>query len=256
MMTYDIRWIFPRFILNDRTGYAMAKAIEAGLNYFLEKCQDGLDTLQNVDKMPEWRLDEMAWEYDVPFDYLAAEEQKREWIRAALPMYRILGTKTAIIQYLQGYFGEIEVEENWQYAGEPFHFRVTVGGEWTPENEAWARTAIDRVKSVRSILDDLTAGTSFTILVKASAEWWRFHYPVTGNYSAGTWPGIVKEGIIDAGGAVISAPAEAYLFPFPRAGTKPDVAKLGAEEKGVASVDVEEGAYTIPYVVCGGDGLF
>ena len=253
---FDLTRIVPRFILNDKNGYAIAKAMEAALNFFLAKCQEGLDCLQDVDKMPEWRLDEMAWECGCLYDENAGIEQKREWIRNATPLYAIWGTKKSVAEYLKGYFGEIEVEENWQYGGEPFHFRMTVGGEWTPENEAWARRAVEMAKNVRSVLDDLSAGTSFTILVSAMAEWWRFYYPVTGNYSAGTWPEIVKEGIIDAGGAVISAPAEAYVFPYPRAGTKPDVAKLGAEEKGVASVDVEEGAYTIPYVVCGGDGLF
>ncbi len=189
MITYDIYQIFPNFILRDGTGYAMAKAIEAGINYFLTKCQEGLDTLQNVDKMPEWRLDEMAWEYNIPYDYNADIAQKREWVRNAIPMYRILGTKQAIIQYLQGYFGEVEVQENWEYAGDPFHFKVTVGGEWTPQNEEWTREAVDRVKSARSVLDDLRIGCRCGIGIMATGEvLYRFRYPCAGELRAGEYP--------------------------------------------------------------------
>ena len=102
MITFNICQLWPKFLLRDRDGYAMAKALEAGLNYFLEKCQEGIDLILNVETMPEWRLDEMAWEYNIPYDYSASVTQKREWVRMAIPMYRILGTKEAIKQYLKG----------------------------------------------------------------------------------------------------------------------------------------------------------
>ena len=189
MITYDIYQLFPKFILRDRNGYAVAKALEAGINYFLKKCQEGIDTLQNVDKMPEWRLDEMAWEYNIPYDFNAGITQKREWVRKAIPMYRILGTKEAIKQYLEGYFGEIEVEENWQYSGDPFHFRVTVGGEWTPETEAWATEAVNRVKSLRSVLDDLRIGCRASIAITATGDvLYRFPYPHADEIAAGEYP--------------------------------------------------------------------
>lgn len=189
MITYDIYQLFPKFILRDKNGYAMAKAIQAGLDYFLKKCQDGIDTVLNVDKMPEWRLDEMAWEYNIPYDYTARIEQKREWVRKAIPMYRILGTKEAILQYLEGYFGEVEVEENWQYSGDPFHFRVTVGGEWTPDTEDWATEAVNRVKSLRSILDDMRIGCRASIAITATGDMlYRFRYPHADEIAAGEYP--------------------------------------------------------------------
>ena len=144
MIKPNLFQIFPRFIVNDETGYAMCKALEAGYNYFLDKIEKGVNLILNPDEMPEWRLDEMAWEYNIPYDYRADVEQKREWVRNAIPMYRILGTKEGIRQYLTGYFGEIEIQENWEYGGDPFHFRVTVGGEWTPETEAWTVEAVNR----------------------------------------------------------------------------------------------------------------
>ena len=105
MFEFDFSRLFPRFLLNDKNGYAMAKAIEAGLNYFLEKCQDGLDCVQNVEKMPEWRLDEMAWEYNILYDYAAPVATKRIWIANAIEYYAKYGTAAAITKYLEGVFG-------------------------------------------------------------------------------------------------------------------------------------------------------
>lgn len=187
--TFDLKRIVPRFILRDSNGYAMAKAIEAALKFFLEKSQEGLDTLQNVDKMPEWRLDEMAWEMNCLYDETAELEMKREWIRNAIPLYSIWGTKASILEYLKGYFGEIEVQENWEYEGDPFHFRVTVGGEWTPENEAWARRAVERAKNVRSVLDDMRIGCRAAIGIIATGDiLYRFPYPYANELTAGEYP--------------------------------------------------------------------
>ena len=152
---FDIGRLVPKFIMQDKNGYAIAKAMEAGLNFFLQKCQEGLDTLQNVDKMPEWRLDEMAWELNCLYDYEADISIKREWIRNAYKNYRIHGTAEGVRQYLKIYFGESSIEEFWQFGGDPGQFNVTVTGLRTDENEAWIRKATAKAKNVRSELNNI-----------------------------------------------------------------------------------------------------
>lgn len=151
----NIFQIFPKFILDDETGYAMCKALQAGLEYFLKHCQEGVDTLLNVDKMPEWRLDELAWEYNCLYDYSANVEIKREWIRNAYKNYRIHGTAEGIRQYLKIYFGESVVNEFWEFGGEPGQFNVTVTGQRSDENEAWIKKACAKAKNVRSELNNI-----------------------------------------------------------------------------------------------------
>ena len=153
LMEFDLGRIVPRFILQDRTGYAMAKAIEAGLKDFLVICQEGLDTWSDPDKMPEWRLDELAWEYGIPYDYDASEDIKRKWIREVYPLSRLYGTAEGIARYMDAYLQDAKLEENWEYGGDPFHFRMNFQGGWTPENIAWANKAIETVKNARSLLD-------------------------------------------------------------------------------------------------------
>lgn len=155
MQSVNIFQIFPKFILEDKDGFAMCKALEAGMNYFLAKCKEGLDLVQNIDTMPEWRLDEMAWELNCLYDYEADISIKREWIRNAYKNYRIHGTAEGVRQYLKIYFGESSIEEFWQFGGDPGQFNVTVTGLRTDENEAWIRKATAKAKNVRSELNNI-----------------------------------------------------------------------------------------------------
>lgn len=181
MIDFTIHQLFPDFILADKNGYAMAKAIERALQIMCSTIQTGVDNLQDIDKMPEWRLDEMAWELGCLYDHNANIETKRRWIKDATPLYSALGTPQAIYNFIEGFFDQVELEEHWQYAGDPFHFRVTVSGEWNDANEAWLRRAIEASKNVRSVLDDIALGSGTTIIVSGEGgELARFCPPLTG----------------------------------------------------------------------------
>lgn len=170
MIDFTVKQIFPRFILEDKEGYATAKAIEAGLKYFLTHCQNGLDILLDPDKMPEWRLDEKAWELNCLYDFNADVEVKRGWIKNAEKYYSVHGTPAAIYNYLTPYFDGVSVEEAWQYGADPFHFRVTVSGEWSDAADEWAKKAVATAQNVRSVLDTITFNAgSVTIPLKVAA---------------------------------------------------------------------------------------
>lgn len=162
MIDFDIRWIFPRFLINDQEGFAMCKALEAGLRDYLDIIQGAVDVWGNVSAMPEWRLDELAWEYNCPYDYFASVDKKRKWIAEAYELARLQGTPAAIVKYLEGYFDGVDVQSADHYQADPYHFRVVVAGEQTAESSAWAQKAIATVKNVRSLLDSVTynGGTS------------------------------------------------------------------------------------------------
>ena len=157
MIEFDIRRLIPAFILSDANGYALAKAIEAGMRIFLDKCQEGLDTLYNYDVMPEWRLDELAWEYNVTwYDSTATVAEKRQTIRDARDIYARLGTPDAVLLAFNGVYGAGQVQEWWEYDGEPGHFRIFTVSEtvMTEDYERFVRI-INAVKNVRSVLDGI-----------------------------------------------------------------------------------------------------
>lgn len=161
MFTFDVTKFVPRFILNDKNGYALAKAIEAGVQAMNDVIDLGVKRISDSEYMPEWRLDEMAWEYNIPYDYTADVEIKRLWIDRAMALSKLYGTPEGIVQYMGAYFDDAELKESWDYGGDPYHFRMVFPGTWTAEKVAWATTAIGAVKNVRSVLD----------LYRFSAKW-------------------------------------------------------------------------------------
>lgn len=250
MIEFAIHQLFPDFILADKNGYAMAKAIERALQIMCETVQTGVDVLQNIDKMPEWRLDEMAWELGCLYDSNANIETKRRWIKDATPLYAALGTPQAVYNFLEGFFEQVELEENWQYAGEPFHFRVTVSGEWNDANESWMRRAIASAKNVRSVLDDIAVGSGTVITVHGEGNLLaRFPYPMTDAQPTGIYP---QENFAakTAEGIFVIATHDAYgnRFPYPLAGTKPQENTIGktAQSNLVAQAAMDKHVFPYP----------
>ncbi|MGN0996007.1 MAG: phage tail protein [Candidatus Ventricola sp.] len=179
MIEFDIAQLFPRFLLEDRNGLALARAIERALTRMDETVQAGLDVLKDVEKMPEWRLDEMAWELDCLYDAGADTDTKRRWIRDATPLQAATGTPRAIAAYLEGTFDRTEVVEAFASGGEPFHFRVLLEGEWTRQKARFAQMAIGRAKNVRSVLDGVNPSSRCLVRVDArETEAFPFPYPM------------------------------------------------------------------------------
>lgn len=168
---FDIKRLVPRFLYDDKNGYAMCMAIQAAFEYVAEKVEEGIAILQDPDRMPEWRLDEMAEEYNILYDYHADIEVKRDWIKNARKSYGLYGKAAGVVQYLEAAFDTVNLEESWEYGGDPFHFRVTVTGEWSEENDEWAKKAVEKAKNVRSVLDNIifsSGGTETTVKVAAA----------------------------------------------------------------------------------------
>lgn len=256
MFRFEAEKWTPKYILNDKNGYALAKAIEAAMNYLNDHVLAGVRCATDYDYMPEWRLDELARELNCLFDYDAPIEVKRQWIKSAYPMYRLYGTPAALYQYIGSYFDGIEVEEWWEYGAEPYHFRLTADGEWTPENEAWAHKALCVAKNARSVLDGLRIGTKSYLAFAADGEVRsQFHYSMTGTENwAGRWPNENTLGIIDRSGASsLSARAYAYCFLYPMTGTKPDYITL--DYIGESDAQADDTYTPVAYKMCGDDDI-
>lgn len=148
--------LFPRFILNDRNGNAIAEAMMLLFEYMDERINEAMKVLTDVDSMPEWRLDEMAWEYNCVYDKSADIEQKRQMIKTAPIYYPIYGTAEAMKRYLETIYNTVKIEEWNEYGGQPYHFRALVTGERTDQSDAWVRNAIAQTKNIRSVLDSIT----------------------------------------------------------------------------------------------------
>ena len=233
--------LFPQFLLRDKNGYALARAIWRGMEIMRQAADTGLAYVQDVDAMPEWRLDEMARELGCLYDFSASVDIKREWIHQSTPFAAMTGTPQAIYNYLSGFFERVELEENWQYGGEPYHFRVTVSGEWTDRNEAWAISAVDKAKNVRSILDDIAVGSTGRLMIGVETQYRRFPYGMTGTERmTGTRPTENTLGRIQTAEIRVAAEdADGYRYPYTPAGTTPQENVTAAGGEGQTTITGE-----------------
>ena len=157
MFTVEIEKWIPRFLTRDRNCYALAKGIEAGLNALNRIAEAGLACLSDVETMPEWRLDELAWEYAADWYGPQAEiPEKRSQIAGAFAFYNRLGTVYAVKKAVEATFGAGRVEEWYQYNGTPYHFRIFAdGSSMSGAGSLKLQRMVQRVQNVRSVLDQI-----------------------------------------------------------------------------------------------------
>lgn len=86
-------------------------------------------------------------------------DKKRLLIRSALLNYARLGTKAAVEDAVGIIHGGTTVQENWEYGGKPYYFRVAVDAAQEPVPENPVGRLLDTImeyKNVRSWLQGIT----------------------------------------------------------------------------------------------------
>ena len=117
----------------------------------------------DLDRVPEQLLDYLAAELRTPAyraDY--AVEVKRTLVRQSLLFYATMGTPAAVDRLIQAIFGSGQIQEWFEYGGEPHHFRATIGAGGitiTPEALEELRRVLASVKRLSSWLDSITTVT-------------------------------------------------------------------------------------------------
>lgn len=78
-----------------------------------------------IDELGHADLDELAWELNVEwYDATASLSVKKQLIKMADLVHSRLGTKWAVEQVVAAHFGSGEVQEWFEYGGEPHHFKI------------------------------------------------------------------------------------------------------------------------------------
>lgn len=116
-----------------------------------------LTTWDKINELGEDELDELAWELNILwYDKAANIETKRDVILNSDKVYRKLGTKWAVENVIQSYFGEGYIREWFEYEGEPGHFRVYSTNP-TVNNEQLTAflNILDKIKRHSSKLDEI-----------------------------------------------------------------------------------------------------
>ena len=105
--------------------YALKKAVQAIIDL-----ADASEVTAMVDNLPEHILDVLAVENGIVwYDPDADIDVKRNLIKSATNVHMQLGTKKAVEQVCNDYYGDSEVLEWFEYGGTPGHFKVNVLSE-------------------------------------------------------------------------------------------------------------------------------
>lgn len=126
MKLRDIEFIqlLPQFMRDDDAVKGLAAAID-NIIPGLSESVSRLSTWDHIDELPENELDALAWELNIQwYDTGADIAVKRELVQNSDNVYRHLGTKWAVENVINTYFGDGYIEEWFEYEGTPGHFRV------------------------------------------------------------------------------------------------------------------------------------
>lgn len=126
MKLNDIEFVrlLPQFMREDPACQGLAAGIDKVVRDLAPRLEH-LSTWDHVDDLTEAELDALAWELNIAwYDDGASIDVKRELVKNSDLVYRHLGTKWAVENVVNTYFGEGYIEEWFEYNGTPGHFRV------------------------------------------------------------------------------------------------------------------------------------
>jgi len=150
----DLLKLQTAYMKDDPTTQAICAAITPELQQIANPIVKTI-ILARIDDLPVEILDELAHELHIEwYDANASIDVKRNLIKNSDKVHRYLGTPFAVEQVVQDYFGDGEVEEWFDYSGQPFYFRVlTENSAVTGELADQFSKAVDKVKNLRSRLE-------------------------------------------------------------------------------------------------------
>lgn len=153
----------PVVLQQDPSVLALAESI-AGLLVMRPEEIDRLRIYPAIDALSENLLDILAYDFKVDWwDPEYSLDEKRRTLKTSWKVHKTLGTKAAVELALSAVYPGTEVEEWFEYGGEPHHFRVFIRGEETaigPGRLDEFKKAIVRVKRLSSWLDSIITSTA------------------------------------------------------------------------------------------------
>lgn len=187
----------------------------------------------DIDEASEEALDALAVELQTPLyknDYPLTV--KRQIVKNSMLYYIRSGTRGAVEELLADIYQGAEVEEWFEYGGEPNYFRVAIDisrttvpvAEMTPaELESWLYS----VKRASSALESLSYMIRHAITIGCKVEAFLQSPPECGTLECGTYPEASTLGWSAGAWLQIAGRADVYLVSPPECGTVPEISTVG-----------------------------
>ena len=158
MRLSDIEFIrlLPQFMQGDDAVQGLSVGLDIVVPQLAESIKS-LSTWDQVDKLSEAELDDLAWELNILwYDKTADIGVKRSLVKNSDKVYQHLGTKWAVESVVNSYFGDGYISEWYEYDGEPGHFRVhSTNPSLTQEQLTEFLNIVNKVKRASAKLDGI-----------------------------------------------------------------------------------------------------
>ena len=207
----------PDVLKEDKKTLALATIIADLLSKRPEEI-DKTRIYPQIEKLPEELLDILAYDLKVDwYGYNYNIKAKRAQIKDSFRVYRTLGTRGAVERALSDIYPGTELEEWFEYEGDPFYFRVILDVTDQQENISHDELirAINIFKPTRSHLQDngINYRSRVNVVIGVSTG-----YTVYGARLCGTFPVRATQGAITKSDITILTNAEGVPYSVPRSG--------------------------------------
>ena len=177
-----------------------------------------------IDELPEELIDILAYDMHVDwYDYSYPLKVKRDILKGSVRVHKKMGTKYAVEKALGALYPQSEVEEWYQYEGQPHHFHIVCD---VTENRVTASfqdiiNAVMMYKRLSSHLDEVVYQAGVGITIETHTDFFLYRNPATGSLLAGTYPQRIRRGVQSGSAIVVGTEAAGFIFLPTQAGTYP-----------------------------------
>lgn len=153
--------LLPSSLKSDVFTIALVNATEKELKQAFREAESLAD-LSNIDQLPEYLLDYIAYQKHVDFyENTLSIEIKRGLIKRSRFFHQHKGTPAAVEELINMIFGDGKVVEWFEYDGQPFHFKVVTNNRSVTQEKAEEfLRALNSVKRKTAILDKIELSQS------------------------------------------------------------------------------------------------
>jgi len=219
----DFSKYLPQSLQRDPKMVAFAKAATEQM-LEVSGLSDDVLIYSRIDDLPEDIVDVLAYDFHVDwYDYSYPLAAKRDLLKTSVRVHKKMGTKYAIEKALSALYPESEVEEWFEYEGEPGHFQIVcdVTNSRIVASLADIIRAVKLYKRLSAHLDGVAFQAHIHCEIQTHAEYFRYHTPLTGRLKAGTHPQRNRRGVNYGNDIVVGTEAAGFIFRNPAAGTIP-----------------------------------
>lgn len=223
ILDVDFTRTLPPTLKDDENMLALAKIVAEELQTTVRLSRLNL-IYARIDELEESVLDILA--YDLHVDWYLYEyplAAKRAIIKDSVRVHKRLGTLYAVKKALGSIYPQSEIEEWFDYGGEPFSFRVVLD---VTNSKALAeyfaiKKAVDSYKRLTAHMDDLIYQCRAMVEIRVGTTFFLLGSAMAGQHICGTYPQRSTLAGIAGGNVAINTQGDGYSFVDVAAGTRP-----------------------------------